>query len=235
MKKIILLCLAAVALASCGDKINPSGNVISVEREVGGFSKIMVAHGINATVTMGDETSLKITADDNVIPYIETFVMDGALNVRVRRHTSFRGNPTLRVSIVAVELSGCSASGGSSIKFVNQLTGPAIGVDLSGGSRYDGSIEAGEVNAHLSGGSVMETSGTASKLNLECSGGSIFGDFDFATDEVNANLSGGSRTTLTVNEKLTVNASGGSTFRYRGDPAETNRNTSGGSTIERAD
>lgn len=235
MKKIILLCIAAAAAVACNDKIKPSGNLLTVERDVAEFNAIVVAGGISATVTMGEEPSLKITADDNVLPYIETFVKDGALNVRVKRHTSFRGNPTLRVAIGAVELSKCSASGGSSFKFVNQLTAPGLSIDLSGGSRYTGSVEAGEVNVVLSGGSFMETAGTATLLNLECSGGSVFGSFSFAADEVTANLSGGSRATLTVNEKLTAKASGGSTFLYRGNPPIVNRDESGGSTIEPAD
>ena len=58
------------------------------------------------------------------------------------------------------------------------------------------------------------------------------GDYDFQTDFLNANLSGGSSISLTVNQELSIEASGGSSVLYKGDGIIINEDLSDGSSIQ---
>lgn len=238
MKKIIILFIAAVALVSC-ERIRPSGNIISMERSVEGFSRIAVSHGMNTTVTMGTEESLEVTADDNLLPYIETYVSGGTLYIQIQNHVSFRGSPHIRIAVGAVELTALSGSGGAYLELTPVVETADFDLELSGGSRFEGNITAsddvdvnisgggnasGEISAarmdiDLSGGSRADLSGFASSMKLDCSGGGSLGNYSLAADNVTANLSGGSHVQMTVNVSLTVSASGGSEFLYKGNPA----------------
>ncbi len=235
MKKILILFCSVAAFASCNDRIKPSGNVISMDRPTGEFSALEIHSGIKATVTMADEPGLTITADDNIIPYIETYTSGETLIVKVRRNTSIKGNATLKAEVRAVTLTGVSGSGGSSLTFPEGIDRDDLKIVLSGGSQWKGDITAGNLEAVLSGGSGMRTSGSAAGFDLDCSGGSEFnwgGDYGFSADDVEADLSGGSNAKMTVGTSFDVNASGGSRFYYKGDPKEKNANASGGSVIE---
>lgn len=253
MKKIIVMLFSAVALCSCNDRVKPSGNLINMERPTGEFTALDVRSGIKASVIMSEEPHLKITADDNIMPYIETYKKGGTLIVKVRKNTSIKGDATMNVEIQAVHLTGISASGGSRITFPEGINRAELNVSLSGGSRWNGVIEAGSMEvslsggskwdghikagvmeAELSGGSVMKAEGSAAEFTLECSGGSDFNwdGYGFSADAVNADLSGGSRAKATVGKSLEVDASGGSRFYYKGDPSDTEINYSGGSTVK---
>lgn len=238
MKKLIFLSAAVLMLASCGDRIRPSGNVITQQREVGAFTRLEVASGIKATVTIAAEASLEVTADDNVVNYIETYNDGDALIVKVKDRTSFLGGATVRVSVKAVDLDFVSASGGASVGLSGAIEADEFKVVLSGGSQFrGGDITAGTFTAILSGGSGMKTGGNATEFTLDCSGGSYFNrdGYGFSADAVNANLSGGSKARLTVGSSLDVVASGGSGFYYKGSPAHENTSASGGSTIRNVD
>ncbi len=238
MKKLIILCVSAFALASCNESIRPSGNVVTMNRDVEGFSRIAVSHGLSASVTMGSEETLKVTADDNLLPYIETFVQGGTLFIQVQNHISFKGSPSIRVKVGAVNLTALSGSGGSDLELTPVVEADDFDLELSGGSMFEGNIAAtDEVDVNISGGGSMSAdisaqkldmelsggsraslSGSATNVSLECSGGGNFGSYDFAADNVTANLSGGSKAQMTVNVSLNVTASGGSKFSYKGNP-----------------
>lgn len=235
MKKLMILCLSTIVLASCNSHITPSGNVITVERNVEGFSKVAVSHGLRATITMDVDESLKVTADDNLLQYIDTYVRGNTLIVERQKHISFRGSYTVNVAIGAVELTSVSGSGGSYITVANEVESADFDIDLSGGSRFDGDITStGKVSVELSGGSVGNLTGSANSLTTKVSGGGRLGSYDFEAGDVVATLSGGSEARLTVNNTLKVTGSGGSRFYYKGNP-EITSDLSGSSKIEKVD
>ena len=55
--------------------------------------------------------------------------------------------------------------------------------------------------------------------------------YDFETDQLTADLAGGSRITLTVREELNVTATGASKVYYQGEGVVTYQQLSGGSAI----
>lgn len=233
--RTVLLFIAVSLLVSCNtNRIRPSGNILSVERSVGHFDGVEVSSGLNATVTIGDGEGVTVTADDNILPYIETFTDGGTLRVKVRRHTYFRGNPRISVAVAAAEIDHVSASGGSRVDLKNGLTTNNLSIDLSGGPHFKGSATVdGRLEAEVSGGGEIDINGSCGDLDLKCSGGSEFSGFGFSADNVNANLSGGSKAEMTVVSALNVHASGGSKLRYKGDPNNVQSDASGGSKVEK--
>ena len=233
MKKIILF-FSVVALVSCNDRVKPSGNEISMERPVGEFSALEVHSAIRATVTTGDTPHLVVTADDNILPYIETYTRGGTLIVKIRKNTSIKGEATLKVDIQTTGLNDVAGHGASSLLFPDGLIADDLKVELHGASRWEGGITTKTLNASLSGASVITADGGASVgLVLSCAGASCFNrdGYGFSADVVNANLAGASEAKVTVGSTLNVNASGASRLSYKGDPQVT-KNTSGGSVVE---
>ncbi|MCJ7666613.1 MAG: DUF2807 domain-containing protein, partial [Actinobacteria bacterium] len=76
IRLILIACLISLLLVtavSCiGEKIIGSGNVISEDRAVPGFSKISISGSGDLFIEQGDEESITITAEDNLIPLLTT-------------------------------------------------------------------------------------------------------------------------------------------------------------------
>jgi hypothetical protein len=67
------------ALAACSTYVNGNGEYLEESREVEPFVGIAVDLGIEATVEVGSERSVRISGDANLVPDIETQVEGGIL------------------------------------------------------------------------------------------------------------------------------------------------------------
>lgn len=163
MKKIILAGLVLMASVACNtDKIKPSGNVVTENREINGYwYSLMVRDGLRAEAVLSDETSLSVTADDNILPYIETRVESGTLLLKVKDNTSFRGNPTIRINISADRSGELSRIGsimctdGSALTVKDPIP-HLLSVGMSGGSRCTADATAVNLVVYLSDGSQFK-------------------------------------------------------------------------------
>ena len=78
MKKILVFLIAAlVFFSSCrfvtGQRVRGNGNVRTESRSPGNF-KSVASHGSFDVFVSSGEQSLKIEAEENLLPYIETYV-----------------------------------------------------------------------------------------------------------------------------------------------------------------
>lgn len=232
-KIFIATVVSILALTSCSKYvINPSGIIVKDTRYIAAFHKVEVEDGLNVEIVMSDAESVIVEADDNVVPYIETSVDEGELEIKIKDDIHIKGRPHIKVTVNVTELlNDISGSSGSHITSMSELDVEDLNLTLSGGSHFDGALITNKTSLSLSGGSTMITEGRSTTLNMNCSGGSTVKGSGLATDDVYANLSGGSTTDLRVNQTIQVTASGGSEFRYSGNAMVTKQDLSGGSKV----
>ena len=108
-------------------------------------------------------------------------------------------------------------------------------LELSGGTQgiINEISSTDSVSVSLSGGSQLVGYGEAGDLIIDGSSGSQLDFTDFASQNVNIELSGGSQATINMDGTLDADLSGGSQLHYIGDPTLGDIETSGGSTINK--
>ncbi|HEX6384545.1 MAG TPA: DUF2807 domain-containing protein, partial [Anaerolineae bacterium] len=87
MKKqvIFISVIAILALSACtinARDIRGSGTVVRDDRPVAGIRGVTLATLGDMTIELGDEESLVVEAEDNLLPYPETEVRSGILTIR---------------------------------------------------------------------------------------------------------------------------------------------------------
>ena len=130
-------------------------------------------------------------------------------------------------------LVGLDLNSGSHATITGFTSAEDFGADLSGGSRLQGDIEAGNGDFDISGGSHLTLSGSAQDLKLDASAGGQIDLGDFSVVDADVEMSGGGRATVNVSGRLDVDASGGSHVTYVGNPTLGDIDTSGGASVER--
>ena len=68
---VVLVLLAGFVAPACtaiGPSVVGSGRVVAEQREVGSFTEVRVGDAIKATVIVGPDASVTVTADDNLLP-----------------------------------------------------------------------------------------------------------------------------------------------------------------------
>lgn len=213
---------------ACGPGITGSGYVVSETRPVPAYSSLEVHDGLSASLTVGPR-SVTVRADDNLLPYLETFVRGDTLVVRERPGISlYRSH--VQVVLTNDVLRGVDATGGSQVT-AEATASPSFALLASGGSDVvvDG-LSAGELTLDASGGSQVQASGAAANLILDDSGGSQVHARSLVAQTADLEVSGGSFLEVTVVAHVTGEASGGSHVTVYGRPTG-HLEATGGSTL----
>lgn len=195
-----------------------------------GFSRIVVRSGMIVEISQSETYSVEA---DGLPEDLERLVVEQSgdslqfpLDRRMRRSAG-RINLTIRMP----ELSALSLSGGAT-GWLRMSTAPAgFEANLSGGSRLEGELRAGATRLTLSGGSRVLLDGGGDSLWIRGSGGSRFDLHAFTCSELEARLSGGSRSTVRTDGVIDANLSGGSNVTYYGNPSLGRIRTSGGGRV----
>lgn len=158
-----------------------SGRMVTQNRGAAGdYSSISVGSNIDVTISPA-ATGIVITADDNVIDYVEVERNGGQLELRINA----RSISNISVSAVipaSPRLSEIDASAYSKVNCKMPLKGPSVKIDVTSGASVIANAEAG--NARLSVGSygkfegniastncdINITSGASAHADIRCSG-----------------------------------------------------------------
>lgn len=200
-------------------------------RDLSGFHAIHVGGGIHLTVHQGDHYAVKVRSDSGDAEQVETEVKRDTLEIRKADQflAIFHWFTTYSAEVTLPVINKLTASGGAAAEFVDDYKGDQLSLVASGGGNIEflGKVDNLEVVA--TGGSDVSLGGSADTFKATASGGSDLRAMDFEVKQADLFASGGSNLAITVHDKISVRASGGSVIRYGGHPKDTDIKTSGGS------
>lgn len=231
----LLALFLSIGLTSCnqnfnfGNGIDGSGNVITEKRNISQkFTKISSSSGVNVIVEQGSPTEVEVETDDNLIEHVITEVENGTLKVKIEGNINLM--TTINVRVKTQTISSLESSSGSSITSKNNLNGTSIALKSSSGSEIDVELEYENVSCESSSGSDLKVSGKTLRLETKSSSGSEINASNLAANEVYAQSTSGSSSTVKPIVKLDAKASSGSSIDYVQEPkSKTIDETSGGS------
>jgi hypothetical protein len=241
MKKaiIIIVITAAVAitctvliLRGCPGGLIGSGNLETEEYAFTNFTKIEIGSAFEFEIKQSSSYSINVTADDNVIDYIQVSQVGQTLKIRLGT-LHFLGSTTLRASVTLPQLHGLTVSGASRGTVSDFSSAEDLDITVAGASRLTGDITAGDVEFDISGASTIQLEGSANDMAADVSGASRFNLGDFTVDNADVDFSGASSGTINLNGRLDADLSGASRLWYIGEPTMGNIDTSGASTISK--
>jgi hypothetical protein len=209
-----------------------SGNLETEEYTFANFTAVEINSAFEFEIKQSGSYSINVTADDNVIDYVQVSKDGQTLKIGLGR-VLLHGPVTLRASVTMPELSGLTVSGASRGTVSDFSSTGGLDMTVSGASRVTGDITADNVGFDISGASTIQLEGSANDLNANVSGASHFNLDDFMVNDAQVNFSGASTGTVNLNGRLDANLSGASRLWYIGEPTMGDINTSGASTISK--
>jgi serine/threonine-protein kinase len=210
---MLVLLVVAALLAGCAlGFITGSGNVITQEEDYTDFDRLDISDGFHVDVSQGDDFSVVIRIDDNLLNHLRVAKQGETLSIGLDPGTNVRGDRvTLEADVTMPELAGA---------------------DLSGGSHLNGDLQVADLTLKLSGGSHATLGGSAGDLTVDASGGSHAKLGGLSVADAGVDASGGSHVTVKPSGTLDADASGGSHVRYLGSPSLGKIDISGGASVE---
>jgi Putative auto-transporter adhesin, head GIN domain len=224
MKNVLLFACLAITMNSfaIGKNIKGNGILKSETREIGSFESLSSGGPMNVEITYGTSSSLIIEGDENILPYIETYVKDGTLKIKVKDLNTVSPQLKLKVRINMTAIDAISQSGSGMIsgsgKFENN---DATNFNMSGSGRIELTFaKFNGANISMSGSGSIELKGDINgDLDLHQSGSGNINCLNAPCDNVSASMSGSG--TLKINATKSINAriSGSGEIYYTGTPS----------------
>lgn len=191
-------CVISIDGGSCSvHAMHGSGVAASVERSVPAFSRVEVRGSADVVARVGAATALRLTGDDNLLPYVTTEVQGETLVVSLQPG-SYDFECELVVELSTPRLESFAVHGSSDAE-IEGLQGGALALLISG---------SGDVRA----------AGSVDSLSV-----SITGSGDMRLDELDAHavevsIAGSGSVAVAARESLDVRITGSGDVRYRGQP-----------------
>ena len=227
--------LLTLSITSCNgnlnliDGIDGSGNVVTEKRNIETpFTKIQASTGVEVILEQGSPSEVEVEVDDNLMKYIVTRVENGTLIVKIDGNINTMESAIVRVKTKTIE--GLESSSGATIRSKSTLRGTYLTVKSSSGATINTDLEYEKVSCESSSGSEIKLSGKALALDTKSSSGSEIDAKDLAANEITAQSTSGSNTTVNPIVLLNAKASSGSSIDYIKEPKKViKEETSGGS------
>lgn len=215
--------------------VRGTGDMTTEDREVSSFTALELATIGNVEIELGNEESLRVEAEDNLIQHIETEVRDNTLRIKNRRNVTILPTQAIFYYVTVKDLDSISVSGLGNVN-TPDLQADNFSINISGGGDIEiEALEAERLSVEISGlGDLTIADGEVGLQEVVISGGGNHQTRDMASDEAEVNISGLGSATLWVRNHLDVVISGGGSVRYIGNP-DVDQNVSGLGRVERID
>lgn len=206
----VVLCFCTFGCFFAGaNTVKGSGNTATEARTTGQFSKLRIDAGGDVQVTVGQPVSVSVTADDNILPLIETHVTGDELVIRPTKSISTR-NP-IRVTITVPSLSSVKINGSGDVT-VTGVNSPTFAASISGSGSINAIGAAESVSGSIAGSGDLQLSGLASKSAA-------------------ISISGSGSAQVHATESLQAGISGSGDIIYSGSPKQVQKNIGGSGSV----
>jgi hypothetical protein len=224
---LVALCCAGALPAVCAAPARAtetgSGQPAGEVRTVAEFQAIALAGSIDLLVRQGGPPSVRVEAEADLLPLIETVVetrqSESTLVVRWKRGDAYRGRGGVRVTVVVPRLSAVAAAGSGDVT-LESLNTPALKLVLSGsgGLRFSGLV-TDDLSLRLSGSGDAKGSGKARRLAIRIAGSGSVKMPDLSADEVSIGIAGSGDAEVNAQQTLDVSVAGSGSVVYSGNAA----------------
>ena len=196
--------------SSSSNTVHGSGVQVNESRTVPAFSSVDLAGSNNVVIRVGEEQSVQVYGDDNLIDRTTTDV-DAATLVIGSKPGSYSTNSPVRVEVSVPSLSELTLSG-SGMVMVSGVDGPQLTVTISGSG-------------------VVRASGTTEQLHVTVSGSGQAELGGVEASAVHAVVSGSGEIVVTATSSLDASVPGSGSIVYGGNPSDVTKSVTGSGEI----
>lgn len=234
MKKyipILFLISAIIAISGCiSSQTSGSGNVINQTENVSGFDQVVLNGTGTLIITQGDNESLVVEAEDNVIPNINTEVTDNQLKIELK---SYAINPTkpIKYHLTVKDLNSVTISGTGKIES-DSLNTTKLTIKIDGASEGNiADLNVDQLIIDINGAGKLNIAGTATNQTIKILGAGNYSANNLTSKSASIDINGGGIATLRVSDILDVIINGAGDISYIGNP-EITKQISGAGNIQ---
>jgi len=218
---LLLLIVAAAFIPSCnffrGERVRGNGHQTTEERAVGSFKSVSSSGSFDIYVSSAATPAVKIEAEENLLPYIETYVDGDKLYIDTKDGYWLDNKRAMRVFVSAPEFTSIHSSGSGNIIGETKITNPhKLALSVSGSADIKMEVDAPEVEAEVSGSGDIRLQGQTKIFKTGVSGSGDIHAMDLLAEETSVQITGSGDADVYASVALDVAVTGSGDVRYKG-------------------
>jgi len=225
MKKgiFLLLVILSLTLTSCGfpiryTTVRGTGNSITESRRVSGFDEVELSGIGTLIIEQGISESLEITAEANLMPYLESQVSGGKLRLGVEDFANVQPTEEIVYRLKVIDLASIETSGLGEVRSAS-LSSDSLRIQISGSGKITiENLQSNQLNVEVSGLGDIFLAGKVEDQRVEISGSGTYSAGGLETNSAEVSISGSGNAVLWVKESLITEISGMGTVEFYGSP-----------------
>jgi len=238
MKQLFLpLLFFTILLSSCdeilGKKIIGNGHTGSEQRSISSAERIKLAGSYEVELTQGSPASLRIEADDNLLPYIVTENEDGELTIKTKAHYRLSASHPIKVYITTEQLEALTIAGSGNIRSNDKFTGSnELAIKISGSGDIYVNINTPGVKADIAGSGNIHITGETKDELIKIAGHGDYKGEDLKAENAEIHIAGSGNVKVFADNKLEIHIAGSGDVYYKGN-ATIEQHIAGSGTIKK--
>lgn len=200
-------------------KITGNGKIISENRNLSDYDKIGVAGSFDVKLVKGKEGAISINADENLMEYIETEVVNGHLKIQPKKGYQLKSTKKMVITVSYETIDAISLAGSGNVSSVDVLNATDLNLNLAGSGEINLPVSTKNLTSHIAGSGNIKLSGNADVLRCEIAGsGNLEGD-DLKATATHINIAGSGNVKIHVASEIHAKIVGSGDVIYTGNPA----------------
>ncbi len=223
MKRILLfLTLIVIMASSCRwmgyKRIKGNGVISSQDRSVNYAGKIKLLGSYDVEITQGPTASVKVEADENILPYIITDQEGGFLVIKSRDHINFSTEHDIKVYITTDKLEQVSLAGSGNIIGKNKFSGSdKLILKIAGSGDITMEVNTPGIEADIAGSGSIKLKGETQDQAINISGVGDYYAEDLKSENAKIKIAGSGDVKVFADHNLDITIAGVGSVYYKGD------------------
>ncbi len=180
------------------NKIKGEGPVVKKKLDIDEFNKIGLAFNAKVYLTKGNQQSVEIEAQQNIIDNIETEVKKGAWNIKFNQRVKDRKPIIINITIPDIRALSIAGSG-----------------DIIGKSAFE-NLE--QLDLSIAGSGNIELTGSVQDMKVSIAGSGDIKAEKFKANNCEVSIAGSGDCYVHVDSDLKISIAGGGDVNYKGNP-----------------
>ncbi|PVD53244.1 DUF2807 domain-containing protein [Terrimonas sp.] len=224
MKHILVLPFLLLLVHSCINRetVHGNGNETTESRNPGSFKRIQLMGSMDVEIKKGDERSVEINAEENLLPYIETKVEGDKLIVKFSDDVNIDADKDIIVKVTTPALTEASVMGSGDISGDGKFeSDDKIEINVLGSGNVKMELDAPAIEAKVTGSGDIDIAGNTKDATYNTMGSGNIKASDLKAENTEAKTMGSGNIRAFASVKLKATIMGSGDISYKGGGAVT--------------
>lgn len=201
-----------------GPLVQGSGTVTESARNPGAFSKLNVQGPLTVNVRGAGQNAVRVKADDNLQPLIETQLSGDTLQIRIQPNNRVQTRNPIVIEVDTTQLDEVALAGSGTVN-VEAVRGSRFKAAVAGsGDVTLKAVDVGQLSLAVAGSGDMRAKGRAQELSASVAGSGDLHLYELVAQNATVNVAGSGDANVHVSGALKANIAGSGDIRYKGQP-----------------